>query len=290
MEGNQPSLPSAARVAVREWYAPRSRLYAWRRGRRSAYRTLVSEVMLQQTQAARVEPLFVAFMRLFPDPRALAAAPRADVLRAWAGLGYNRRAVALHETARIVVAEHGGRIPLKPDALRRLPGVGPHTAAAIMSIAGGEAYAAKEVNVRRVVGRAGLGTTTARVEAVDTLAANWLDRDDPGAWNQALMDLGREHCRATPRCGGCPMARWCRARRAGIVAHSPATPQGRFEGSARQVRGRIVDVLRTRPSAGPAMLARATGCSEARVSDALAGLVRDGVVDRTGRSYALAAG
>jgi A/G-specific adenine glycosylase len=290
MEDNQPSLPSGARVAVREWYAPRSRLYAWRRGRPSAYRTLVSEVMLQQTQAARVEPLFVPFMRLFPDPRALAAAPRADVLRAWAGLGYNRRAVALHETARIVVAEHGGRIPLEPDALRRLPGVGPHTAAAIMSIAGGEAYAAREVNVRRVVGRAGLGTTTARVEAVDSLAANWLDRDDPGAWNQALMDLGREHCRATPRCGGCPLARWCRARRAGVVAHAPATPQGRFEGSTRQVRGRIVDVLRTRPSAGTAMLARATGSSEARVSDALAGLVRDGVVDRTGRSFALAAG
>jgi A/G-specific adenine glycosylase len=287
MEGDQPSLPLAARVAVREWYAPRSRLYAWRRGRPSAYRTLVSEVMLQQTQAARVEPLFVDFMRRFPSPRALAAASRADVLRAWAGLGYNRRAVALREAARIVVAEHGGRIPLDVEALRRLPGVGPHTAAAIMSIAGSRPFAAKEVNVRRVVGRAGLGTATAPVGSVDALATRWLDRDDPGAWNQALMDLGREHCRARPRCDGCPLARWCRARGAGVVAHAPAKPQGRFEGSTRQVRGRIVDVLRTRRSAGPESLARATGCSEARVVDALAGLVRDGLVARSGRTYRL---
>jgi A/G-specific adenine glycosylase len=290
MEGNQPSLPSAAQVAVRAWYAPRARLYAWRRGRPSAYRTLVSEVMLQQTQAARVEPLFVAFMRAFPSPRALAAASRADVLRAWAGLGYNRRAVALHEAARIVVAEHGGRIPFDVDVLRRLPGVGPHTAAAIMSIAGGRPFAAREVNVRRVVGRAGLGTTTPPVAEVDALATEWLDRDDPAAWNQALMDLGREHCRATPRCDGCPLSPWCRARRAGTVAHSPAKPQGRVDGSTRQVRGRIVDALRTRRSAGRLTLVRATGCSDARVTNALAGLVRDGVVDRAGRSYRLAAG
>jgi A/G-specific adenine glycosylase len=290
MEGNKPSLPAAARVAVRGWYEPRSRLYAWRRGRPSAYRTLVSEVMLQQTPAARVEPKFVSFIRRFPNPRALASASRADVLREWAGLGYNRRAVALHEVARAIVAEHGGRIPFDLDALRTLPGVGPHTAAAIMSIAGGRPYAAREVNVRRVVGRAVFGTANAPVAAVDEAASGWLDRSDPGAWNQALMDLGRAHCRALPRCEGCPLAPWCHARRAGIVAHAPAKPQGPFDGSMRQVRGRVVDVLRTRPSAGRAAIARATRCSDARVTDALTALIRDGVVDRSGRSYRLADG
>jgi endonuclease III len=155
--------------------------------------------MLQQTQAARVEPIFAAFMRGFPSVRALAASPRADALRAWAGLGYNRRAVALHRAAQAVVAEHGGRVPVDPVALRSLPGVGPYTAAAVASIAGGQPVAAIDVNVRRIVGRVGFGVEAAPTGAVDAAAARWLDRDDPGRWNQALMDLGREHCRAQPR-------------------------------------------------------------------------------------------
>ncbi len=122
------------RSAVLEWYRPRRHAYAWRRGRRSPYRTLVSEVMLQQTQAARVEPIFEAFIARFPDVGTLAEASRADVLRAWAGLGYNRRGVALHEAARVIAREHGGRVPKDGDALRRLPGVGPYTAAAVASI------------------------------------------------------------------------------------------------------------------------------------------------------------
>lgn len=290
MAGAQPSLTPAARVAVLEWYAPRARAYAWRRGRPSAYRTLVSELMLQQTQAARVEPLFVAFLRRFPTVRALASASRADVLRAWAGLGYNRRAVALHRTARIVVEQHGGRVPTDPEVLRTLPGVGPHTAAAVASIAGGQPFAAKEVNVRRVVGRVGFGATTASVPAVDATATRWLDRDDPGDWNQALMDLGRAHCRAVPRCDGCPLATWCRARREGVSQRTPARVQGEFEGSMRQVRGRIVDVLRRQPMATPSALAVATDRSRDRVEVALAALERDGVVERVGRSYSLADG
>src|SRR5690349_17583529 len=99
----EPSLPASARVAVWDWYAPRARAYAWRRGRPNAYRTLVSELMLQQTQARRVEPAFLAFVRRFPSATSLARASRADVLRAWAGLGYNRRAVHLHAAAQAVV-------------------------------------------------------------------------------------------------------------------------------------------------------------------------------------------
>jgi A/G-specific adenine glycosylase len=289
MQAPNPSPPRAATVAIRRWYAPRAGAYAWRRGRPSPYRTLVSELMLQQTQAGRVEPAFRAFVLRFPTVRALATADRRDVLTAWSGLGYNRRAVSLHRAARQVVAEHGGRVPVDPAVLRALPGVGPYTAAAVASIAGGAPVAAIDVNVRRIVERVhGLGGAPA--DDIDAAANAWLDRRDPGAWNQALMDIGRTHCRAAPRCDGCPLERWCVWRRSGGAA-SPASsrrPQGRFEGSTRQLRGRIVAALLERPSAGVGALAAATERSPERVEEALAALVDDGVVERRGRSFRLA--
>jgi A/G-specific adenine glycosylase len=251
---------------------------------------LVSELMLQQTQAARVEPAFTTFVRRFPTVRALAAADRADVLRAWAGLGYNRRAVSLYRAARVVTSQHRGRVPIEPSVLRTLPGVGPYTAAAVASIAGGLPVAATDVNVRRIVARVS-GAGDAPTSTIDEVAAAWLDRSDPGAWNQALMDIGREHCRSIPRCDGCPLARWCLWRSSGEAPASPATRrQGPFEGSMRLVRGRVVDSLRGRSHAGSAALARSLGLPIDRVTIALDGLVRDGVVERRGRSYALAAG
>jgi len=285
----QPSLPAAARKALLEWYRPRARAYPWRRGRPDAYRTLVSELMLQQTQAPRVVPIFDAFVGAFPTVRALAGASRADVLRAWAGLGYNRRAVSLHRAAQAVVAQHGGRVPTDAGDLQRLPGVGPYTAAAVASIAGGRPVAAIDVNARRIVARVAYGQDAASVPTgdIDATAATWVDRRDPGAWNQALMDLGREHCRAVPRCGGCPLALACRFVRAGRTPVPAARRQSRFEGSMRQVRGGVVDVLRARPSAGVAGLAQSTGFTADRITEALGGLERDGVVQRSGRSYRL---
>ena len=288
----EPSLPASARIAVWDWYAPRARAYAWRRGRPNAYRTLVSELMLQQTQVSRVEPAFRSFVRRFPTVVSLARASRADVLRAWAGLGYNRRAVHLHAAAQVVVRDHRGRVPTDVVALRSLPGVGPYTAAAVASIAGGVPVAAIDVNVRRIVGRVGFGEGSPSRASVDAAAARWVDRDDPGGWNQALMDLGREHCRAEPRCDGCPLMRACRWRRAhpsGAPVERGPSRQGRFAGSMREVRGRVVDVLRARRSAGVAALAHATGFDARRVGEALDGLVRDGVVERSGRSYRLPA-
>jgi A/G-specific adenine glycosylase len=246
--------------------------------------------MLQQTQAARVEPLFRAFVRRFPTVRSLAEASRADVLRAWAGLGYNRRAVHLHAAAQVVVRDHRGRVPTDPTVLRTLPGVGPYTAAAVASIAGGVPVAAIDVNVRRIVRRVGSGDGSSSGPALDATAGRWVDRSDPGGWNQALMDIGREHCRAVPRCDGCPMAavcRWRRTRPAGAPIERRSNRQDRFSGSMREVRGRVVDVLRHRSSAGRAALARETGFEPRRVAAALDGLVRDGVVERAGRSYRL---
>jgi A/G-specific adenine glycosylase len=286
----EPNLPVSARVAVWEWYAPRARAYAWRRGRPNVYRTLVSELMLQQTQARRVEPAFRSFVRRFPTVASLARASRADVVRAWAGLGYNRRAVHLHAAAQVVVRDHDGRVPQDVEALRSLPGVGPYTAAAVASIAGGVPVAAIDVNVRRVVERVGFGAGAPARRSVDTTAQRWVDRDDPGGWNQALMDIGREHCRVVPRCDGCPLVRVCRWKRVnpagGSIERGPSR-QGPFAGSAREVRGRVVDVLRARRSAGAAALAHATGFEASRVGEALDGLIRDGVVERAGRSYRL---
>ncbi len=291
MTVRQPSLRPAAREAVRAWYAPRARAYPWRRGRPSAYRTLVSELMLQQTQASRVERSFRAFVGRFPTVRSLAAADLADVVRAWAGLGYNRRAVALHRAAQAVVSDHGGRVPTDPAALRSLPGVGPYTAAAVASIAGGVPIAAIDVNVRRVIARVAYGSdaATTSVVAVDATAARWVDREDPGAWNQALMDLGREHCRARPRCDGCPLESVCRWRRSGAAVPPPSTTrQPPFEGSMRQVRGQVVELLRASDGIGELRLGRLLGLPAQRVTEAIDGLVRDGVVRRRGRAVRLA--
>jgi A/G-specific adenine glycosylase len=241
---------------------------------------LVSEVMLQQTQASRVEPIFVAFLERFPSVEALAAASRADVLRAWAGMGYNARAVRLQRAAREIVERHGGRVPPSPDVLRTLPGVGPYTASAVASIAFGEPVVAVDTNVRRIVARVAFGAESDEVPAAALSAAaqRWVDARAPGDRNQALMDLGREVCRPAPRCDACPLAPWCRFRRAGRSGRPSAKRQTAFEGSRRQVRGRVVDVLRARPSATVADLARATGFESDRVRAAVDGLVRDGVL------------
>jgi A/G-specific adenine glycosylase len=254
-----------------------------RRGPRSAYRTLVSEVMLQQTQATRVEPIFEAFIARFPDVGALVEASRADVLRAWAGLGYNRRAVALHEAVRVVAHDHGGRVPRDTDALRRLPGVGPYTAAAVTSIGHGEPVAAVDTNVRRICARVIHGAEPDEVPAVRLArdAQVWLDPSAPGEWNQALMDLGRVHCRPAPRCGACPLASPCLFRAAGRTRRPSGRRQAPFEGSDRQVRGAVVDVLRGLRSASARALAERTGHRPRAVATATESLVRDGILERT---------
>ncbi|MGH2723772.1 MAG: A/G-specific adenine glycosylase [Actinomycetota bacterium] len=269
----------SGRRALRAWYEPRRMAYPWRWA--DPYGVLVSEVMLQQTQAARLAGAYGAFMRRFPTVRALARAPRADVLRAWGSLGYNRRAVALSEAARAIVRDHRGRVPGRLAELRRLPGVGPYTAAAVASVGYGAAVPALDTNVRRVVARHRLGTepSPGMGAEVERAAEAWLDRADPGAWNQALMDLGREVCRPAPRCGQCPMARGCRFRRSGVQPGPRSPTQPPFPGSFRQVRGAVVRDLRGRPSASLASLAAAAGVPLERVAAAVAALHADGVVD-----------
>jgi A/G-specific adenine glycosylase len=282
--------PSPLRRALRAWYRPRREGYPWRRDGIDPYAVLVSEVMLQQTPAARVAAAFDGFLRRFPDVASLAAASRGDVLRAWSGLGYHRRAVALHDAARTIVHAHGGEVPDDLRALRHLPGVGPYTASAVAAIAFGRPIVAMDVNVRRVTSRVVLGREPEDHDdpRIAAAAEVLLDRRDAGAWNQAMMDLGREVCRPAPRCEVCPLERWCRSRRGRAAARSAGgQKQQPFEGSNRQVRGRIVEALRERPSAGVSGLAAATGFGVARIESALVGLVRDRIVERRGRSFRL---
>jgi A/G-specific adenine glycosylase len=237
--------------------------------------------MLQQTQAARVEPIFEAFVDRFPTVQALAGASRADVVRAWEGLGYHRRAVALHEASRRIVAEHGGAVPSDPVVLRTLPGIGPYTASAVAAIAFGAPLAAVDTNVRRIVARSRLGAEPDEVPAA-TLGAEAqtaCDPREPGAWNQAMMDLGREVCRTRPRCEVCPLAAACAFHAAGREGRPSGRRQPPFEGSIRQVRGAVLVTLRRRERATFAQLARDTGHPPDRLREALEGLARDGVVE-----------
>jgi A/G-specific adenine glycosylase len=280
MPSSKPSRRRLGREALRAWYAPRRRAYPWR-GSHDPYAVWVSEVMLQQTQASRVVPAFRSFLRRFPTVRALAAAPRRDVVREWGGLGYNRRAVRLSEAARQIVRDHGGLIPRDPATLRELPGVGPYTAAAVASLGFGRPVAVVDTNVRRVVARVHLGIDghEAPARQVSALADAWLDRDDPITWNQAVMDLGREVCRPNPRCDACPLASACRFRLAGSIAARRPGRQGSFEGSTRQIRGAVVRALRSHPSLSRKRLGQETGFTPERIDVAVTTLTADGLVE-----------
>jgi A/G-specific adenine glycosylase len=246
--------------------------------------------MLQQTQAARVVRAYRDFIARFPTARSLAAASRRDVVRAWDGLGYNRRAVWLSEGARAIVREHAGRVPRDPETLRTLPGVGPYTAAAVSSMAFGEPVAVVDTNVQRVVARVHLGVDgrQARAQRMRELAQAWLDHDDPVTWNQAVMDLGREVCRPRPRCDVCPLAGVCAFRTSGAVATRGPRGEDAFEGSSRQVRGAIVRALRSHEALSLRRLAAETGFGAERVDAAVDGLEADGLVERSSGGVRLA--
>jgi A/G-specific adenine glycosylase len=271
----------SANARLLAWFEGRRASYPWRRST-DPYAVWVSEVMLQQTQAPRVVPHFERFVARFPTVGSLAAAPRGEVVKAWDRLGYNRRAIALADAARVVVRDHGGRLPGDLEALRRLPGVGPYTAAAVASMAFGHRVPAIDTNVRRVVARVRRGVEASSLERgeVERLAASWIDRSDPGGWNQALMDVGREHCRPRPRCDGCPLVRSCRFRRSGrgVVPAAVRRAAPTFEGSSRQLRGSIVRELRHHGTVTLAALATTTGFERDRIVVAVAALDREGVV------------
>lgn len=287
----QPPPQATFRRAVLGWYDREGRTLPFR-GTTDPWAVLVSEVMAQQTQISRVGPAWLAFMARFPGPEALAAASPADVLRAWAGLGYNRRALALRRCAQVVVEEHGGRLPDSVTALERLPGIGPYTARAVVAIAFGRAAAAVDTNVRRVLGRVAGGAdgpTSMSPAAMQALADGLVPADRPADWTHALMDVGSVFCRPrSPRCGECPARRWCRAAASGpeAVSRRSARPvsgrlEWRFEGTSRWLRGRLLATLRSAEEGAWVRFEGAVGSHDpVAVAEALDSLAREGFLER----------
>jgi A/G-specific adenine glycosylase len=237
--------------------------------------------MAQQTQVSRVDEAWVGFMERFPTPAALADAPTAHVLRAWRGLGYNRRAVALQRAAHLIVERHGGHVPDSVTELEALPGVGPYTSRAVAALAHGQPVAAVDTNVRRVIGRL-LGAEPARSE-LQAIADTLVAPADPAGWTHAMMELGATVCRArSPQCGACPVSRWCRS--AGAVTHADDPDRKRhtpFEHTTRWLRGRIVATLRDQEDGTWTALPSSFGShGPDRVEASVAALKRDGLVER----------
>ncbi|HYH00344.1 MAG TPA: A/G-specific adenine glycosylase [Terriglobales bacterium] len=195
------------RRALLKWYGAHKRELPWRKDK-DPYRVWVSEVMLQQTRVAAVIAYYERFMTRFPDVIALARARESSVLAAWSGLGYYRRAKALHAAAKVVAFERGGKFPPNSSELQQLPGIGRYTAAAIASIAFDEPCAVVDGNVERVLARK-TGEAQTRSQAW-ILANALLERERPGDFNQAVMELGATVCTPKqPECSGCPVSAWC---------------------------------------------------------------------------------
>jgi A/G-specific adenine glycosylase len=267
--------------AVLDWYAANGRDLAFRHTS-DPWAILVSEVIAQQTQAARAAEAWTRFIAAYPTPASMAAASAAGVIRAWRGLGYNRRALALHRAARVIVDDHDGRVPGSLEALVALPGIGPYTARAVLAIAFDRPVAALDVNIDRVLGRAfGLGPAAPARRQAEADALVPIDR--AAHWTHALMDVGAAFCRPRePRCDACPIRSWCPAAGAPAPASSRAKAKAsapRFESTNRWLRGRILDALRDAPDDGWVHFDSAIGTHPLpAVSTALSALAADGLI------------
>jgi A/G-specific adenine glycosylase len=285
--------PGGAERALLDWFTEHGRDLPWRHTR-DPWAVLVSEVMLQQTQAARVVPRWFAFLARFPTPAACAAVPVGEVVAQWVGLGYNRRAVNLWRTARAAAEAHGGRLPGDLAGLLALPGVGPYTARAVSAFAFGADVGVVDTNVGRVLARrAGRSLRPREVQAAADAAV-------PTGWgwahNQAMLDLGATVCgHRAPACGACPLRVGCAWAAAGRPGPDPAVGSARvsvgqppFEGSDRQGRGRLVAALAGGPVAGAA-LAEVMGWPDepSRAARVAAGLVADGLAAVGPEGYSL---
>ena len=271
---------------ILQWYSAHRRDLPWRTPNASAWAVTVSEFMLQQTPVARVLPVYTQWLERWPTPAALARAEPGDAVRAWGRLGYPRRALRLHGAATAIVARHDGEVPSTHADLLALPGVGEYTAAAIASFAFGQRHIVLDTNVRRVLGRAVDGveyppqsTTPAERRTATTLLPP--DTATAATWAVAVMELGALVCTAkSPSCEGCPVAARCAWRLAGKPAYDGPPRRGQtYAGTDRQVRGKLLAVLRE--CEGPVGQAALDAVWDEPVqrARALDGLVADGLVE-----------
>jgi A/G-specific adenine glycosylase len=285
-----PNVIAAFREHLVTWWHANQRDLPWRHTR-DPYPILVSEVMLQQTQVDRVIPYYHAWLDAFPTVRELAAAPIADVIRLWKGLGYNRRAVNLQRTAQAVV-EMGGEFPREVEALLKLPGIGPYTAGAIACFAFEQDVPFIDTNMRRVLHRVLVGVDVPAPMVSDrevtALAAEMIPPGNGWNWNQALIEFGALHCTARkPLCVICPLQVECRARPEihSAIAANARKSNGKpevFRESNRYFRGRVVDALRERSTIsfqelGPMIRPGFTDADGMWLLDVVQGLERDGL-------------
>jgi A/G-specific adenine glycosylase len=274
--------------ALIEWYDKNKRSLPWRELGVTAWGVLVSEIMLQQTPVARVEPIWLEWMERWPVPSGLAAVSQGEVVRAWGKLGYPRRALRLHAAAAEIAAKHNDIVPSDVDTLLALPGIGDYTARAVAAFAYGRRVPVVDTNVRRVVARAvhgagdaGPASNTRDMADVEALLPEV--EADAAVMSIALMELGAVICTArTPRCVDCPILAECAWQRAGRPEYTgPAKPVQRFAGTDRQVRGLLLDVLRN--TDGPVTRASldavwADGVQRDRCLDSL---LVDGLMEQT---------
>lgn len=272
MGSSEHDRPRAIARALADWFSREARDLPWRAERSGTvepWAVLVSEFMLQQTQVDRVLPRFLEWIARWPRPSALAAEEPGAAVRAWGRLGYPRRALWLHQAATEIARTHNDRVPRDLDTLLALTGVGPYTARAVAAFAYGERHPVVDTNTRRVLarlvhGRAAAGIPNA-LDLTDMAALLPTDPHEARTFNAAMMELGAVVCTArAPRCGECPIAAWCEWRGAGYPENAPAKrpKQAAFEGSDRQVRGRILALLRETTSPVPipdALAAAAVG-------------------------------
>jgi A/G-specific adenine glycosylase len=285
---------TALNDALLSWFEASGRDLPWRRTR-DPWAVLVSELMLQQTQVPRVVERWGAFLERFPTVASCASAPAGDVVRAWQGLGYNRRALNLHRCAVTVVEQHGGALPDDLDALLALPGIGPYTARAVLVFAFEHDLGLVDTNAGRFLARAGAGRALTPREA-QPLADALVPPGRGWAWGQAVFDLGARVCtKKAPACGDCPIVEHCAWAQAGWPDPDPiagsagiSTPQSTFAGSDRQGRGRLVDALRVAPVAA-SDLAGVMGWPDDpdRATHVAATLLADGLAVREAGEYRL---
>ena len=280
---------SSLHQPVLSWYKKNKRDLPWRKT--DAWGVLVSEIMLQQTPVARVLPIYIEWMKRWPTPAALAAATPAQIITAWGRLGYPRRALRLHECAKVISAKYKGRIPDTQSELRELPGIGDYTSAAIIAFAFEGRSLVLDINIRRVFARAIDGieippsapTKSERNERQDLIPAK-----NPHVWAAATMELGALICTAKkPKCGQCPLADQCIWRSLDYpVSDQPKRTQS-WHGTDRQCRGVIVQALRENPALKKKEILQLWDVPS-QVEKALLSLLEDGlVVEQKGQRFSL---
>ena len=277
------------------WYGRNARDLPWRRAEVTPWQVMVSEFMLQQTPVSRVREPWEAWISRWPSPAALAAASAGEAVRAWGRLGYPRRALRLHQAARMITADHGGQVPDRREDLLRLPGVGSYTAAAILAFGYGQRQVVLDTNVRRVLARVsgGAASPTASTSVAEVVRAEQFVPSEAARaarWAVASMEFGALVCMArSPRCAECPVAAVCRWRLAGFPDQfeRPRPPQ-QYHGTDRQCRGALLAVLRSVDAGVPLAALDASWADASQRERALTSLVADGLVVRLANgSYAL---